>query len=247
MGGAARRVCGERVIVLIQRGCVHGAILCFLDLFRLGGRLGSERVGSVTERRWWSAPVRWPMGLVGLTPMLLAAQVVAQAPSHGSGPTLTVGVAAAEIQSTCPSCGTNWSRGNRTLTASLAWSLPGVHGALAARGLLFGTTGRQLSAITLTFEAMPLKRWLRIGAGLGAGGYRDSVLAVIPLDPTPRPQYVTALAPMMEFHIAAAVPVARHVEFGPVVGYVTSIGGFSTFSNSHDRAVVYAGVQLGLH
>jgi len=191
--------------------------------------------------------VRWPMGLVGLAPILLAAQVAAQVPSHGSAPTLTVGLAAAELQSTCPSCGSNWSRGNRTLVGSLAWSLAPVHGALAVRGLLFGTTRRRLSAVTLTFEAMPLRRWLRIGAGLGGGGYRDSVLTVVPLDPTPRPQYLTALAPMMEFHIAAAVSVARHLEFGPVVGYVTSIGGFSTFSDSHDRAVVYAGVQLDLH
>ena len=224
-----------------------GPIMCFLDFIRLGGKLGSERIGAVTQRRWWSALVRWSLRLVGLAPVLLTAQAVAQAPSHGSRPTLTVGLASAEIQSTCPSCGHNWSRGNRTLVASLAWSLAGVHGALAVRGLLFGTTGRQLSAITLTFEAMPIGRWLRIGAGLGAGGYRDSVLSVVPFDPTPHPQYVTALAPMMEFHIAAAVPVARHLEFGPVVGYVTSIGGFSAFSNPHDRAVVYAGVQLALH
>lgn len=187
------------------------------------------------------------MILVSLAPILLAAQAAAQTPSPGSRATLTVGLAGAEIQSTCPGCGNSWSRGNRTLVASLAWSLAGVHGALAVRGLLFGTTRRQLSAITLTFEATPLRRWLRIGAGLGAGGYRDSVLTIVPLDPTPRPTYVTDLAPMIEFHIAAAVPVARHVEFGPVVGYVTSLGGFSSFADSHDRAVAYAGVQLALH
>jgi hypothetical protein len=194
-----------------------------------------------------SALVRWPSVAGALAAALFAAQVVAQAPVRRGGPTLTVGVAAGELQSTCPDCGGHWSRGRRTLVASLAWYLPSVPGALAMRGLLFGTTGRRLGAITLTFEAVPGGRWLRIGAGLGAGGYRDSIRTVTPFDPTPRLEYVTALAPMLEFHVAVAVPVASRIELGPVVGYVTSLGGFPGFADSHARAVVYAGAQLAVH
>ena len=189
----------------------------------------------------------WSLGLSLAAALVLAAQAGAQAPLRHSGPTLTLGLGSGNIQSTCPLCGSRWSRGTRTLVASLDWSLAGVHGALAVRGILCGTTRRRLSAVTLSFEAMPLRRWLRIGAGLGGGGYRDSVLTLTPGDSTVRATYVTALAPMAEFHIAAAIPISGHVELGPVVGYVTSLGGLPAFTNSNDRAVAYAGLQLALH
>ena len=41
-------------MVLIQLGCFLAAVLCCLDFFRLGSKLGSERIGPITQRQFWT-------------------------------------------------------------------------------------------------------------------------------------------------------------------------------------------------
>ncbi len=41
-------------MALIQLVSYLVAALCFLDLFRLGSKLGAERIGSVTQRQFWT-------------------------------------------------------------------------------------------------------------------------------------------------------------------------------------------------
>ncbi len=177
----------------------------------------------------------------------LVGEATAQGVAQGPSPTLTVGLASGQLEPTCSGCGAYRVRSNRVVLASLDLPLAHVPAAFTLRGLLFNSNGRQLGTVALGVEGMLLGRWVRVGAGIGAGECRDSVLAVIPPNGPARPTWASALAPMAEFHATAALPLLRHLELGPVVGFVTSLGGFTAFPITSDRALLYWGLEVTLH
>ncbi len=195
-------------------------------------------------RRYACLPLA--LAVIGLG-AVLPHQAVAQRAGHAPAPTFTLGLASGMLVPACSGCGAYRVRSNQTLLVSLDLPPARVPAVLTLRGLLFSGRGRRLGAVTLGAEGMLLGRWVRVGAGIGGGGCRDSVLAITPPNGGPRPGWAAALAPMVEVHATAAVPVLHHVELGPVVGYVTSLGGFSAFPVSSDRTLLYWGVELTAH
>jgi len=186
------------------------------------------------------------LALVGLT-AASAAAAVAQGAARRSAPSVSLGLASGMLEPTCSHCGVFRVRSNRTLLASLDLPLSRVPAVVTMRGLYLARGGRRFSAVALGVEGMLLGRWVRVGAGIGGGGCRDSILAITPPHGPAHPAWTTALAPVLEFHATTAVPLLRHVELGPVLGFVTSLGGFPAFPISSDRAVLYWGLQLTAH